>query len=453
MSKPPRIERDAEPSGSVGIPVTPADPAATSSAGDRVALSADPPAAPADPIAEAHMARALALAGRAAGRVSPNPPVGAVIVRGGTVVGEGFTQPPGGPHAEIVALRQAGPAARGATLYVTLEPCCHHGRTPPCTDAIVAAGIARVHFAVRDPNPRVDGGGAAALRAAGVEVIEGAGKDGADAAHRRLAPFARWIATGRPLVTLKYAMTLDGRIATRAGDSRWVSGPASRRRVHGMRNAADAILAGAGTIIADDPLLTTRLDGPPSELTDPRDVHHPLRVILDSHGRVPSTARVFDPNRPAQTLLACVDVPPAHARALAARGIEIVRLPAAPDGRVALDALLDLLGERGVLDLLVEGGAAVHGAFLDAGLADRVCAFVAPKLVGGAAAPGPIGGAGVPAMAQAARLAEVNIEIVGEDVLVEGVVTPARAMGRDQEATRLARATPLARRVSFSDRP
>ncbi len=373
--------------------------------------------------AEAAMARAIALARRAVGRVSPNPPVGAVVVRDGAVVGEGFTQPPGGPHAEVVALRQAGDAARGATLHVTLEPCCHHGRTPPCTDAIAAAGIARVCFAVPDPNPRVDGAGAAALRAAGIEVHDGTG---AAEARELIAPFARWIASGRPLVTLKYAMTLDGRIAAHTGDSRWVSGPASRRRVHAMRDGADAILVGAGTVVADDPRLTTRLDGP---RPDGGDAHHPLRVILDSRGRVPLAARVFDPELPGRTLVACVEVPPAYADALAARGADVVRLPAGPDGRVSLPALLDCLGRRGITDLLVEGGAAVHGAFLDAGLAGRVRAFIAPKLVGGAAAPGPVGGVGAAAMALATRLEDVVVERIDDDVLVAATLGAPAATG------------------------
>ncbi len=358
------------------------------------------------------MQRALALARRAHGRTSPNPAVGAVVVRAGELVGEGWTAPAGGPHAEVAALEQAGEAARGAELYVTLEPCCHHGRTPPCTSAILAAGIARVHAATLDPNPRVDGRGLAELRAAGVAVTLGLC---AAEARAIIASFARWITTGRPRVTLKYAMTLDGRIATRTGQSRWVSGEAARQATHALRNATDAILAGAGTVIADDPRLTTRLQG-----VSPDEIRHPLRVVLDSHGRVPPGAKLFDPALPGRTLVATVDMPAAHAARLADRGVEVLCLPAAADGRVALPHLLDALGSRGITDLLVEGGAVVHGSFLDQGLAQAVCAFVAPKLVGGAAAPGPIAGFGVDPMDAAVMLAEVRITLVGEDVMVTG---------------------------------
>lgn len=356
------------------------------------------------------MQHALALARRGLGRTSPNPAVGAVVVRDGVAVGEGFTQPPGGPHAEVVALAQAGAAARGADLYVTLEPCCHHGRTPPCTNAILAAGIARVHFAVADPNPRVNGGGAAVLKAAGVEIRCGAC---AEEAHQIIAPFAHHIATGRPLVTLKYAMTLDGRIATRTGHSRWISSEASRAAGHQMRDRADAILVGAGTVIADDPALTTRLDGV-------ADVHHPLRVVLDSHGRVPLSARVFDPTLPGRTLVATADMPAGRVRSLAGRGIECVHVPPGSDGRVSLPDLLDLLGGRQVTDLLVEGGSTVHGAFLDAGLAQRLCAFVAPKLVGGNGAPGPVGGVGAACMDEAIGLKRVRAVQLGDDLMIAG---------------------------------
>jgi len=356
------------------------------------------------------MQRALLLARRARGRTSPNPPVGAVVVRAAAVVGEGWTAPAGGPHAEVAALREAREAARGATLYVTLEPCCHHGRTPPCTDAILAAGVSRVHYAVRDPDPRVNGGGADALRAAGVPVDAGA--CAADAAAL-IAPFAHRLATGRPLVTLKYAMTLDGRIATRRGHSRWVSGAAAREHVHAMRDAADAILIGAGTALADDPALTAR----PSGVAD---IRHPLRVILDSHGRVPLDARVFDPALPGRTLVGTVDMTDRKCAVLTGRGVEVLRLPADGSGRVSLSALLDALGERGVSDLVVEGGATVNGAFLDAGLAARVTVFVAPKLIGGDGAPGPIAGTGRDEMGDALRLEGVQISQVGQDLMIEG---------------------------------
>jgi diaminohydroxyphosphoribosylaminopyrimidine deaminase/5-amino-6-(5-phosphoribosylamino)uracil reductase len=338
------------------------------------------------------MALALAEARRARGWSSPNPPVGAVVVRDGAVVGRGHTQPPGQAHAEVMALRQAGPAARGADLYVTLEPCGHHGRTPPCTAAIIAAGIARVHVALRDPNPAVDGAGLAQLAAAGIDVTLG---DGAAAAAELCEGFATHILTGRPLVIAKYAMSLDGRIATATGQSRWITGPAARAHLHRLRAAVDAILAGAGTVLADDPLLTARV--PAAEAP----VHQPLRVVLDSAGRLPLAARLFDPALPGRTLVATTARMPDDRRAaLAARGVEVLTLPATPAG-VALPELLDTLGRRGVTSLLVEGGARVHAAFFAAGL---------------------VAGAGAPTLAAAPRLTRPALDRLGPDLLLTAYV-------------------------------
>jgi diaminohydroxyphosphoribosylaminopyrimidine deaminase/5-amino-6-(5-phosphoribosylamino)uracil reductase len=357
------------------------------------------------------MMLALAEARRARGWSSPNPPVGAVVVRDGVVVGRGRTQPPGQAHAEVVALRAAGAAARGATLYVTLEPCAHQGRTPPCTEAIIAAGIARVHVAVRDPNPRVDGAGLAALERAGIATTLG---DGAEAAARLIEGFTTQILTGRPLVIAKYAMSLDGRIATRTGQSRWITGPAARAHLHRTRAAVDAILVGAGTALADDPQLTAR----PPDTAAP--VHQPLRIVLDSAGRVPPTARLFDPALPGRAVVAATDrLPAAHRAALAARGVETLILPAGDDG-VDLGALLEELGRRGVTSMLVEGGARVHGAFRDAGLVHKMQVYVAPVVIGGAGAPGPIGGLGAGPMAEAARLVGVRTRLLGPDILLTG---------------------------------
>jgi diaminohydroxyphosphoribosylaminopyrimidine deaminase/5-amino-6-(5-phosphoribosylamino)uracil reductase len=359
------------------------------------------------------MALALAEARRARGWSSPNPPVGAVVVRDGAIVGRGHTQPPGQAHAEVMALRQAGPAARGADLYVTLEPCGHHGRTPPCTAAIIAAGIARVHVALRDPNPAVDGAGLAQLAAAGIDVTLG---DGAAAAAELCEGFATHILTGRPLVIAKYAMSLDGRIATATGQSRWITGPTARAHLHRLRATVDAILAGAGTVLADDPLLTARV--PAAETP----VHQPLRVVLDSAGRLPLAARLFDPALPGRTLVATTDRMPADRRAaLAARGVEVLTLPATPAG-VALPELLDALGRRGVTSLLVEGGARVHAAFFAAGLVHKVLAYIAPVIIGGAAAPGPVAGAGAPALAAAPRLTRPALERLGPDLLLTAYV-------------------------------
>ena len=328
------------------------------------------------------MQRALELAREALGAASPNPSVGAVLVRDGRIVGEGVTQPAGGPHAEAVAIAQAGERARGATLYVTLEPCNIHGRTPPCVPAIVDAGVAEVHAATLDPNPRIDGRGAADLEAAGVRVSVG---EEEATARRLMECHFRWITTGTPFVTVKYAMSLDGKIATAAGDSRWISGAASRRRVHGMRATCDAIMAGIGTVVRDDPQLTARdEDDRPLE-------RQPLRVVVDSHGRLPSDARLL--RSPGRTLVAAAEVSAEREAALRDAGAEVLALPGA-DGRVDLRALLQHLGGREVTGLLVEGGGTLLASLFRQGLVDKVCAFVAPVLVGGRDAPTPWDGAG-----------------------------------------------------------
>jgi diaminohydroxyphosphoribosylaminopyrimidine deaminase/5-amino-6-(5-phosphoribosylamino)uracil reductase len=365
------------------------------------------------------MDEALVLAARVLGRTAPNPAVGAVVVQSGEIVGRGATRPSGGPHAEVVALDEAGAAARGATLYVTLEPCCHFGRTPPCTDAIVAAGIARCVVAVADPFPLVNGGGIAQLRDAGIAVDLGLLAQEAEDLN---AGFFTRVRTGRPLVTAKYAMTLDGRIATRTGQSRWITGEEARLATHQIRDRVDAIMVGAGTVAADDPALTTRLS---DELSGDAGPHHPLRIVVDGRGSSPLTARVFDPALPGRTLVATTTAAASAWRdALAERGVE---LEICGDGPVIeLSLLIERLGRRGTTTLLVEGGSQLHGAFFDAGLVDRVAAFVAPAIVGGAEAPGPIGGCGVTTMAAAIRLANVHLRRLGDDLLVEGkVVKPS----------------------------
>jgi diaminohydroxyphosphoribosylaminopyrimidine deaminase/5-amino-6-(5-phosphoribosylamino)uracil reductase len=361
------------------------------------------------------MRRALALAGRGLGRTSPNPPVGAVVVTpDGRLAGEGWHARAGGPHAEVVALAEAGAAARGGTLYVTLEPCAHHGRTPPCVEAILEAGIAAVHYAVRDPNPKVDGRGAAALAAAGIATVEG---DCAEEAAELLAPFAHFIRTGRPYVTLKWAMTLDGRIATHTGDSRWVSCPPAREHAHRLRDTHDAVLVGRGTLYHDDPALTVRLPG--------SDGRQPLRVVLDSRARVTITRRVYDPGLPGATLLAYVRMPDSQRAAFEARGVALLKVRPDAAGRVALPALLTALGQRGVVSLLVEGGAEVAASFLAADLIDDLQVIVAPKLIGSAGALGPVGGRGPAEMDAAARLVWREVRFLGEDVLLRA--RPARA--------------------------
>ncbi len=364
----------------------------------------------------AYMRLALAEGHRALGRVSPNPAVGAVLVRDGRVVGRGHTQPPGGSHAEIVALREAGNAARGATLYVTLEPCAHFGRTPPCVDALLDAGVAAVYAAIADPFPAVAGRGLERLRAAGVAVQVGLCAGEAREAHEGF--FTR-LATGRPHVTAKWAMTLDGRIATRTGHSRWVTGPAARHEVHRLRDRVDGILVGVNTVVADDPRLTTRLPDAEAGAGGP---HHPLRIVLDSTGRTPPDAHILSPDLPGRTLIACTEAAPPERREEWRRaGAEV--LVVAEAGRwVDLGKLLPALGARGLNTLLVEGGGEVLAAFFAAGLVDRLLAFVASVLVGGREAPGPLGGTGAALMDEAHRLRNVAARRLGDDLLIGGEV-------------------------------
>ena len=357
------------------------------------------------------MRRALDLARAARGTTSPNPPVGAAVVRDGRIVGEGATQPPPGDHAEIGALRQAGESARGAALFVTLEPCSHFGRTPPCADAVIAAGIARVIAAVRDPNPKVSGRGFARLRQAGIAVEIGEGREEAE---DLIAPHAKLVATGLPLITVKFAMSLDGKIATRTGESKWITGEESRRHVHEMRAASDAIMAGIGTVLADNPSLTARgADNAPL----PR---QPLRVIADSAGRIPPDAALL--KQPGETLIAAASENAASR--IRALGADALALPAA-DGRVDLRALMTALAERGIASVFVEGGGTLLGSLIDAGLADKVAGFIAPIIIGGERAPSPIAGVGAARMSDALRLSNVKIRRFGDDVAILGDIRRA----------------------------
>ena len=356
----------------------------------------------------AYLERAFELAERGRYSASPNPMVGAVVVRGGRIVGEGFHRRAGGPHAEVVALRRAGRRARGADLYVTLEPCNHAGRTPPCVPAIAAAGVRRVVAAARDPNPEVAGGGLAALARAGVR----SGLAGAAAARRareQNLKFFVWAETGRPFVLVKWASSLDGKIAPARGPGRRITGAPARRRALLLREEHDAILVGAGTVRADDPLLTRRMGRNPSP--------H-LRIVLDGLLRVPAGSRLL--RRPRGLLIVASRLAePARARRLRARGAEVWTLPSDRAGRVRLSELLRRLGRRGITSLLVEGGAEVHGEFLSAGLADAVAVFVAPRILGGAAAPSAVAGRGF-ALARGPRIAGVAVERLDRDLLVTG---------------------------------
>lgn len=338
---------------------------------------------------------------------SPNPPVGAVVLRDGVIVGVGHHARVGAPHAEVAALREAGPLAHGATLFVTLEPCNHHGRTPPCTDAILAAGVREVVFAVADPNPHVAGGGAARLRAAGLSVRQGFGPLQADA-EALLAPWRTFITAGRPRVTLKLAMSLDGRIATRTGDSRWITGPEARADGHALRAANDAVLVGSSTVRSDDPRLTVR-DAPCSR--------PPLRVVIDGRGRTPDEAKIFS----IADAPTCLVTTGAHPReALAARGVDVMQVGAVDGGHALLPEVLRGLAARGVVSALCEGGGGLHGALLDAGLVDAVVAYVAPTLLGGVDATMAVQGAGFARLADALRLRWSDVRRVGNDLRLEG---------------------------------
>ena len=358
-----------------------------------------------------HLLRALDLALGALGSVSPNPPVGAVIVRRNKVVGEGFTQPPGGNHAEIVALEQAGEQAEDADMYVTLEPCSRHGRTPPCTDAIVAAGISRVRVAMIDPNPEENGLGIDQLQQAGLHVEITPYRDEIDGATKLIEAYRKHVASGKPFVTSKFAMSLDGKIASHTGSSTWITGTSARNRAHVLRAECDAVVVGIGTVLADDPRMTAR------DAAGELNAHQPLRVVLDSKGRVSEDAVIVSDG--GRTLIACATIDSAKRELLEQRGVEVEELPG-EDGRVDVTALLTLLGSRGMTSVLVEGGGQVAGSLFDAGLVDKVAAFIAPVIVGGESAPGPVAGKGVAKIANALHLRDVTWESVGVDMLVIG---------------------------------
>jgi diaminohydroxyphosphoribosylaminopyrimidine deaminase / 5-amino-6-(5-phosphoribosylamino)uracil reductase len=352
----------------------------------------------------AAMRRALALAAGVAGSTSPNPPVGAVILdAAGEVVGEGATRPAGQAHAEVVALAAAGRRARGGMAVLTLEPCAHTGRTPPCVQALLASGVARVVYAVDDPNP-VAAGGAGLLRARGIDVV--AGLLATEAARGALEPWLFAVRHRRPYVTWKLAATLDGRVAAADGTSRWITGAAARADVHRLRSTVDAIAVGVGTVLADDPRLTVRTpDGTAAD-------RQPLRVVLDAQARTPATARVLDGTAP--TLLAVTD--PVAAASLPAAVLALPAAAGAGAGGVDVPALLRALYDRGVRHLLLEGGPTVAGAFVAAGCVDRVVAYVAPALLG--AGPAALGPAGIGTIGAALRLRVDDVALVGEDVRI-----------------------------------
>lgn len=355
---------------------------------------------------ESYMRTALSLAKKGIGCTSPNPMVGAVVVKNGKIVGKGYHKRHGDAHAEINALNYAGSKAKGATLYLNLEPCCHFGKTPPCTDAVIKAGIKRVVAGMVDPNPKVSGKGAEILRDAGIELRLGVLEEDC----RRLNEgFIKRITTGRPFIILKIAASFDGKTATKNKESKWITSEASRRHVHRLRGQVDAIMTGIGTVLADDPLLTPRAG---------KVKRAPLRVIVDSLLRVPASAKVVGSN----TLFVATDNAPAKAmEELESKGSE-VELFKSNKGKVDLNLVMEHLGMRGISSLLVETGPGLSGALLEEGLVDKVLFFYAPKIIGGLGAPGMVGGGGIERLSEAISLKDIKVRRCAEDIMIEGYV-------------------------------
>ena len=355
------------------------------------------------------MARALELAANGCGHVEPNPMVGCLVARGAEIVGEGWHSRFGGPHAEVEALAVAGDRAAQSTIYLTLEPCCHQGKTPPCTDAVIAAGVRRAVIALRDPFPEVSGRGIAQLEAAGIEVVVGVLQQ---QARRLNAPYLKLLESGRPWIIAKWAMTLDGKIATRTGDSKWISCEASRRIAHELRGRVDAIVVGSGTARADDPLLTARPPG----------ARAAARIVLDSRGSLSSESQLVQTAREVPVLVAAgPEAAESEQKRLRDTGCEVLVLDAR-DREERLEQLLDELGRRRMTNVMVEGGGEVLGSLFDAGHVDEVHVFIAPKLLGGRDAPSPIAGRGFDSITAALSLEEFQWQQVGDDLYIHGRV-------------------------------
>jgi diaminohydroxyphosphoribosylaminopyrimidine deaminase/5-amino-6-(5-phosphoribosylamino)uracil reductase len=359
-----------------------------------------------------YMKQALSLAKLAVGQVSPNPAVGAVVVKDGEVIGQGYTQPPGSWHAEVMALNQADQRSRGGVMYVTLEPCCHYGRTPPCTKAIITAGISEVHMAMLDPNPLVSGKGEEELQREGIKTYIGEHEEETREINEA---YIKYITTGMPFVTAKFAVSLDGKIATKSGDSEWISGSEARKYVHYLRYINDAIMAGANTVIADNPRLTCRCAGKGGEVRK-----QPIRVIVDGKGRTSAVAQVF--NEAGQALLALDrSIEPERKKAFTQAGVELLELPA-KQGQVDPELLMKSLGERGITSILVEGGGILLGSLFDYKLVDKVIAFIAPIIIGGREAKTAVAGKGIERVINAIKLQRVSSEKFGEDIMISGYV-------------------------------
>lgn len=352
-----------------------------------------------------YMLRAIELAKRGRGYTNPNPMVGAVIVKDGRIIGEGYHERCGELHAERNALKNLTESAEGADMYVTLEPCCHYGKTPPCTEAIIENKLARVFIGSADPNPRVSGKGARILREHGIQVTENVCREECD----ELNPvFFHYITKKRPYIVLKYAMTLDGKIATASGKSKWITGAKAREHVHYLRGGYAGILCGIGTVLADDPMLNARIEG----------AHQPVRIILDSKLRIPESSAIVKTAKDFRTIIACAEVN-SKKDYLEEQGCEVICLPGEDDGRVNLSELVTELGRRQIDSLLVEGGGEVHDAFRSRGLVNHVCCYIAPKIFGGRMAKTPVEGEGISEVNEALMLKNRKITMLGDDILLE----------------------------------
>lgn len=372
------------------------------------------------------MYHALELANRARGRTSPNPMVGAVIEKNGEIVGKGYHKKTGTPHAEVHSIRDAGEQAKGSTMYVTLEPCCHWGRTPPCTKAIIEAGIKSVVVAMFDPNPRVSGKGIAELQEHGIDVQVGLLESEAEKLNEA---YIKYVKTGLPFVIMKTAMSLDGKIATVSGDSKWISSKKSRKRVHEIRDSVDAICVGINTVLRDNPRLTTRLSN--------RECKDATRIVLDSKARIPLDARILHLDSLAPTIIATTENASAEKlEQIKSTGAEVIVIPAF-ENRVDLSLLIKLLGKRNMLSVLIEGGGEINASALNFGVVDKVMYFIAPKIVGGLTAPSPVGGKGVDRICDAIKLCNIEMSKIGDDFLIEGYIENRLKGGRESRREKL----------------
>jgi len=358
-----------------------------------------------------HMTRCLKLADLSQGRTSPNPAVGAVIVKDNKIVGEGRTQQPGGNHAEVEAILKAGKNCHGAVLYCTLEPCCHTGKTPPCTDAIISAGIKKVIYANPDPNPLVNGKGHFILEQSGILVRSGVLSE---LGKKQNQAYFKHCSTGLPLVTAKFAMSLDGKIATSSGQSKWISSKTSRNHAHDIREKTDAIMIGVGTAISDDPRLTVR--------KNQTDTKNPIRVVADSLARIPLNAKLVNNELKGTTIIAVTEsADQTKVEALVEQG-NLVWTIQSSNGRINLNTLLQKLGNYDVLNVIVEGGGTLLGSFLEEKLIDRICAYIAPQIIGGTSAPTPFGGAGIGELSETLKLQNVEYKTLDKDICIEADV-------------------------------